>query len=68
MNLSAYLQSNAPVLELDHPLSGAKCRFGISHSLYNQQKKVILYEKQYINRTIQWIINKKGTFDENRYN
>jgi hypothetical protein len=35
-------------LELDCPLSGAKCDIGFSHSLYNQApKKLILYEKQY---------------------
>jgi hypothetical protein len=41
--------SNVPFLELDYPLNGAKCRFGILHWLYNPApKKVILYEKQYI--------------------
>jgi hypothetical protein len=39
--------SNVPFLELDCPLSGA-IDIGILHSLYNQQKKAVLYEKQYI--------------------
>jgi hypothetical protein len=37
-------------LKLDYPLSGA-IDIGILHSLYNQAKKVILYDKQYIYRT-----------------
>jgi hypothetical protein len=43
--------SNVPFLELDYPLSGAKCRYRQLHSLSNQApKKVILYEKQYMYR------------------
>jgi hypothetical protein len=38
--------SNVPFLELDCPLSG-EIDIGILHSLYNQQKKTVLYEKQY---------------------
>jgi hypothetical protein len=38
--------SNVPFLKLDYPLSGATDN-GISHSLYNQAPKKILYEKQY---------------------